>query len=121
MKLVVDQGLPRSAVPILRAAGHDAVHVGDVGMARAHDDEILAFALEREAVVVTLDADFHALLARSGARQPSVVRLRVQGKNVTDLCALLLSVLAACATQLQAGAVVTADDTRARMRRLPLE
>jgi predicted nuclease of predicted toxin-antitoxin system len=65
--------------------------------------------------------DFHALLARSGARQPSVVRLRVQGKNVTDLCAPMISVLDACAAQLQAGAVVTADETRARMRRLPLE
>jgi predicted nuclease of predicted toxin-antitoxin system len=56
MKLIIDQGLPRSAVEVLRAAGHDAVHVGDLGMSRARDDEILALALERAAVVVTLDA-----------------------------------------------------------------
>jgi predicted nuclease of predicted toxin-antitoxin system len=120
MKLVIDQGLPRSAAEILRVSGHDVVHVGDIGMARAMDDEILAFAAERDAIVVTLDADFHSSLAHSGAGRPSVVRLRVQHKSAPELCAILVNVLAVCGVELQKGAVVTADDRRARMRLLPL-
>jgi predicted nuclease of predicted toxin-antitoxin system len=120
MKLVLDQGLPRSAVQILGGAGHDVVHVGDVGMSRAKDSEIVAFALERGAVVITLDADFHAILARSGARGPSVVRLRVQGKSGEEVCAILLNVIAAFRADLERGAIVTADETRARLRLLPL-
>ena len=37
MKLVLDQGLPRSACAILRDLGHEVVHVGDIGMAQAID------------------------------------------------------------------------------------
>jgi predicted nuclease of predicted toxin-antitoxin system len=36
-------------------------------MSKAADDEIPAFSLEKNAVVVTLDADFHTILAVSGA------------------------------------------------------
>ena len=48
-------------------------------MSRATDEEILAFSLEKNAIVVTLDADFHTILAVSGASGPSVIRLRLQG------------------------------------------
>jgi hypothetical protein len=44
-------------------------------MSRATDQEILAFSLEESAAVVTLDADFHAILAVSlhGSRAPVAV------------------------------------------------
>jgi hypothetical protein len=43
----------------------------EVGMSRATNGEILRFALAKAAFVVTLDADFHAILAVSGAVGPS--------------------------------------------------
>ena len=63
MRLLLDQGLPRSAADLLRKASHDAVHVGEVGAATAEDADLLQMAREQGRVVVTLDADFHALLA----------------------------------------------------------
>ena len=42
------------------------MHVGEIGMSRAADEEIPAFSAARNAVVVTLDADFHTILAVSG-------------------------------------------------------
>ena len=89
-------------------------------MAKATDVEILAEAVARDASIVTVDADFHALLALSGAARPSVIRLRVQGVQRDDLVQLIVSVLTQCEADLAAGAVVTADSTRARVRRLPL-
>ncbi len=120
MKLVLDQGLPRSAVELLTRAGHEVVHVGDIGMSRATDAEILAFARERGGVVVTLDADFHGLLARDGAIAPSVIRLRVQGMGAAAVCELVLSVIDSCAEPLAGGAAVTANEERARVRLLPI-
>ena len=41
MKLLLDQGLPRSAAALLRNAGFDTVHTGEIGLARAEDAVIL--------------------------------------------------------------------------------
>lgn len=79
MILVLDQGVPRDAAGMLRDFGYECDHAGDVGMSAAADEEILRFALARNAVVVTLDGDFHAILAVSGAVGPSVIRIRIQG------------------------------------------
>ena len=69
--LVLHQGVPRDAGTRLRDLGYDCVHAGEAGMSTATDEEILGFALGRNAVVVTLDAEFHAILAISGAIRPS--------------------------------------------------
>jgi predicted nuclease of predicted toxin-antitoxin system len=120
MKLILDQGLPRSAVGILQTLGYEAVHVGDIGMSTATDREIIALAAEKGAVVVTLDADFHAILALSGVRIPSVLRLRVQGKGSSEIAKLIAKVLTVCEEEIEHGAVVTANESRARLRRLPI-
>jgi len=41
MKLLLDQGLPRSTAELLRNRNLDAVHAGDIGLAFAGDMEIL--------------------------------------------------------------------------------
>src|ERR1017187_9134633 len=53
MRLVLDQGVPSDAAALLRSLGHDCMHVGEIGMSKAADEEILAFSLGRHAVVVT--------------------------------------------------------------------
>jgi hypothetical protein len=40
--------------------------------------EIISWSLERKATVITLDADFHAILATPGAFAPSVVLLEFE-------------------------------------------
>ena len=41
MRLLLDQGLPRSAAEFLREAGIDTVHVGEIGYVAADDATIL--------------------------------------------------------------------------------
>ncbi len=120
MKLVLDQGLPRSSVPYLKKLGIDAVHVGELGMAAAEDAEILRHALDNNLVVVTLDADFHALLAKSGAGGPSVIRIRREGLRGEELAELIKDVLKICGEDVEKGAVVSVTEMAVRIRRLPL-
>jgi predicted nuclease of predicted toxin-antitoxin system len=120
VKLLLDQGLPRGAVAELRALGLDAAHVSDLGMASATDSEIIALARADGLTVVTLDADFHALLALSDAVAPSVVRVRIEGLRSGPLSALIVRVVTACRDELLAGAMVTVDDGSVRIRALPL-
>lgn len=89
-------------------------------MATAVDADILAYGRQELRVVVTLDADFHALLALSGARSPSVVRIRIEGLRSEGLTALLEKVLEEFSEELELGAVVTVQENRMRVRRLPL-
>src|SRR5271165_2593263 len=76
--LLLDQGLPRSTASLLVEAGYSALHAAEIGLSRASDSEILAYARQEDLIVVTLDADFHMLLAVQGAASPSVIRLRQQ-------------------------------------------
>ena len=75
--VLLDQGLPRTAAGLLREIGWDAQHVSERGMSQAEDVAIIEVARQEGRVVVTLDADFHALLAVSGAQGPSVLRIRM--------------------------------------------
>jgi predicted nuclease of predicted toxin-antitoxin system len=120
MKFLLDQGLPRSTVPHLQAFGLEAEHVGALGLATATDEAILAEGIARGAIVVTLDADFHAILARSGAAQPSVIRIRVQGLKGEEVARVINQVVQAVESDLLAGAAVTVTERRLALRRLPL-
>ena len=120
MKLLLDQGTPRLAAEILRQAGIDVLHTGELGMAQSSDEDILRRGSAEGRIVVTLDADFHALLALSGATKPSVVRLRVEGLKAQELAALVLKVMQLCREDLEQGAVVSIQESRVRVRRLPI-
>ena len=120
MKLLLDQALPCTAAALLREGGLDAVHVGEIGHATSDDAEILRQGQEDNRVIVTLDADFHALLALTGASSPSVVRIRVEGLRAEAASKLIQTVVTRCGEELEDGAVVTVQLGRIRIRRLPL-
>lgn len=120
MRWLLDQGLPLSAADLLRSVGEDAVHVGEIGMSRAADELILRHASMENRVVVTLDADFHALLALSGAKGPSVIRIRVEGLTARPASELILKVGRQFESQLLEGFVISCDVESVRLRGLPL-
>ncbi|MBW4636463.1 MAG: DUF5615 family PIN-like protein [Iphinoe sp. HA4291-MV1] len=120
MKLLLDQGLPRSATALLCEAGINTIHVAEISLSAAEDIDILQKAREEERIVVTLDADFHALLALAEAISPSVIRIRIQGLRAQALTDLLLKVINECEQDLKQGTVVTVEPSRIRVRRLPL-
>jgi predicted nuclease of predicted toxin-antitoxin system len=120
MKFLLDQGLPRSTVHHLARAGIASEHAGDLGMSAATDEQILNAARQRMAVVATLDADFHRLLATSRATSPSVVRIRVERLKGDAVAVLLERVLRVAAANLATGAVVSVTKTRIRVHSLPI-
>jgi predicted nuclease of predicted toxin-antitoxin system len=120
MRWLLDQGIPRSCVKELTAAGHEAVHAADIGLERSADVVILERAAAENRVVVTLDADFHALLADSLAGKPSVIRIRDEGLKAPEVTAVVLSLFKRFADQLLGGCAMTLRNGRVRYRMLPL-
>jgi predicted nuclease of predicted toxin-antitoxin system len=104
----------------LRDLGHECEHVAEIGMWKAADDEILAYALEKRAVVVTLDADFRTILAVRRASGPSVIRLRVEGLRAPDVVRLLQDVLSGFEAELRRGSLVTVKSRKTTSHRLPI-
>lgn len=120
VRLVLDQGVPRDAAARLRDLGFDCAHVGEIGMCKARDDEILAWALGRRCVVVTLDADFNTILAVTGANGPSVVRLRMQRLGAQEVVELVQSVLVGFGVDLARGSLITVKAHKTTCHRLPI-
>ena len=120
MRFLLDQGLPRSTVGFLEDLGIESEHVGDLGLAAATDMTILSIGRQREFIVVTLDSDFHALLAISGASSPSVIRIRLHRLKGEKVANIIAEVIKTIEVDLIAGAVATVTDRRLAVRRLPL-
>lgn len=119
MKLLLDQGLPRSTVEFLAHVGIPAEHVSDLGLATATDEAILEVCRHRDAVMVTLDADFHQLLSAAQATSPSVVRIRIEGLRASEI-ANLLTQLVLVEGELAKGAAISVTRSGIRVRALPL-
>ncbi len=120
MKLLLDQGLPSSAASLLRKSGIDAVHTSEIGMATAEDADIILRAQEEDRIVVTLDSDFHTLLALSNASSPSVIRIRIEGLRAQPAVDLLQRLLSEWDEELEVGAMLTVQPGRVRVHRLPI-
>ena len=91
-RIVLDQGLPATASVILRKDGWDALHVREIAMHEAADNEILDYAARESRVVITLDRDFPQILALTAATRPSVVLIRQQRLRGPEIAALIVSI-----------------------------
>jgi predicted nuclease of predicted toxin-antitoxin system len=119
-RIGLDQGCPRSSATALQRYDWDVVHVGDIGMSRATDAEIIQWATQEGRIVVTLDSDFHALLALGGLSRPSVIRVRQERLRGEMLATLLLSVWPRVTDALIGGAAITITERDVRIRKLPI-
>ena len=120
MKFLLDENVSPVVGEQLRTYGHDAIHVREHDMRSASDAEVLSFAVRHARVIVTADADFGDLLARTAAVAPSVLFLRgQQGRRADEVTRLILENLPEVEGALLEGAIVVMEDERLRVRALP--
>jgi len=120
IKLVVDVSLPPAWVDVFVAYGWPAVHWTSVGDPRATDRVVMAWAREHVHVVFTHDLDFGTLLALTRASGPSVIQVRSQDVLPEHLEQIVITTIRRYESQLQEGALVTVDESRGKVRLLPI-
>jgi predicted nuclease of predicted toxin-antitoxin system len=121
VKLLVDMNLSPRWCGALVSRGIDAVHWSQVGDGGAPDETIMRYARENRWVVLTQDLDFGVLLALTHALGPSVVQLRTNDSLAARMVPYVVAAVTAHRKLLQAGALVTVDEVRSRVRVLPLK
>jgi predicted nuclease of predicted toxin-antitoxin system len=67
VKFIVDNQLPASLAKWLISRGHQAVHVLELGLAAAKDEEIWTFAATNATALITKDEDFSRRASQPGA------------------------------------------------------
>ena len=105
----------------LNGAGHDALHVRDLGMGDAADAAVFDVAAADARTIVSADTDFAALLAHRSAATPSLILFRGETTRIpARQVDLLLEHLPEIESDLGNGCVAVFDGRRIRIRRLPL-
>lgn len=120
MKLIIDMNLSPDWVEALAREGWAAIHWSAVGDPRADDRVIMDWARANGYVVFTHDLDFGVLLAHSRAYGPSVIQIRIQDIRPQHLMDRMVQILREYESVLEIGALVTVDESKARVRVLPI-
>jgi predicted nuclease of predicted toxin-antitoxin system len=121
MRFLADMGISVSTVNWLRSRGHDAIHAREIGMQRSSDVEIIKKTQSENRIVVTCDLDFGALMASSQEYFPSFIIFRLQNERPSNINQRLESVLTDSLKDLKKGAVITVEESRYRVRHLPIK
>ena len=119
-KLLIDMNLSPQWVPVLQNHGWEAVHWSDVGDPRASDRAIMDWSMAHQYVVFTHDLDFGTMLALTHDVGPSVIQVRAENILPDYLGDSVVAALNQHEADLSSGALVVVDESRSRVRVLPI-
>jgi predicted nuclease of predicted toxin-antitoxin system len=120
MRFLADMGVDIRVVRWLRENGHDAVHLRDQGLHRRPNGEIFEKTIGVGRIVLTFDLDFGEIAAASKARPVQVIVFRLRNTRAPHVIDRLATVLAESAAALTRGVVISVEESRHRIRYLPI-
>ena len=121
MRFLVDESLSARVADLLIEAGHDVVHVSQIGLLGAEDPAVMRAAADADRILLSADTDFGELLALGRHPGPSVVLYRRGPRRPDAQVSLLVEALPAVLDSLAAGAVVVLAVDHVRIRMLPID
>lgn len=120
MKVLIDMNLSPQWIDVFTEEQIESIHWSTIGDPAATDREIMIYAQTNKYILFTNDLDFGALLAVTQSKLPSVIQLRNQDLLPSRIGNTVISIFRQFQSQLEAGALITVDSSRSRVRILPI-
>jgi predicted nuclease of predicted toxin-antitoxin system len=120
VRYLADVHISPLTIHALRTKGYEILRVTEFLRPTATDREIINLARRQEAVIITADLDFSALIATSGEARPSVVSLRLAFPTPDRITTVLEQVLPRIQQDLERGVIASVDESSVRIRQLPI-
>ena len=114
-------GVSSSTVEWLKSSGFEAKHLREEGLQKLPDKDIFSKAQKEGRVILTFDLDFGEIAALAGTMLPSVIIFRLQDQTPRNVNRLLKQILDNTKEELKQGAIISANEQRFRVRRLPIQ
>lgn len=120
IKILIDMNLSPDWVPFLLSADWEAKHWSAIGDPEATDAVIMDWAAANGYIVFTHDLDFGTLLALTHKTGPSVLQMRGQDVLPDRIGNIVIAALKQHEFDLQNGALVVVEESKNRVRILPI-
>ena len=112
--------ISQSTVDWLIERGYDSTHLRNEGLHTLSDMEIYQKAKIEHRIILTCDLDFGTILAFSKSILPSVIIFRLSNELPINIQFHLDKILNSHRDTLDRGCIVISEDTRYRIRLLPI-
>ncbi|MGD0656138.1 MAG: DUF5615 family PIN-like protein [Thermoguttaceae bacterium] len=120
MRFLCDMGISRKVTEWLRRQGYESSHLGEEGLGSLPNGRIFAKAIAENRVILTCDLDFGEIAALAECPMTGVVIFRLQNTRADHIIERLSAVLEKIGPDLEHSIIVTVEETRFRIRKLPL-
>jgi predicted nuclease of predicted toxin-antitoxin system len=121
MKLLIEMNLSPEWCAALANPGWEVRHWSKLGPHDATDRHLVEWARENQHVLLTQDLDFPQLLFATQAGSPSVVLLRLENELDSAQQNRVKRAIIQSAELLEKGCLMVIDNTRVRIRTLPMQ
>jgi predicted nuclease of predicted toxin-antitoxin system len=120
VRFLADMGVDVRVVRWLNEHGHDAIHLRDENLHCLPDGEIFEKAVREARILLTFGLDFGEIAALTQGRPVTVFLFRLHNTRSVHVIARLSAILTASARALERPAVVLVEESRHRIRYLPV-
>ncbi len=120
MKIIIDMNLSPLWVEFFQGYGIHSTHWSNIGNIKATDEEIFQWSKENNGIILTQDLDFSTILALSNAEKPSVILIRAKNSLPEHIGKLIVDTIQNYTNEIENGSLLVIDESKSRLRILPL-